>query len=139
MAVTVRDVFTELAPPLSDLDAVVEADRCLECGGPYAPAPCVVACPADVDVPGFVGAIARDEPELAAEIVWSENLLGGSCARVCPVETLCQGACVLLHEGRDAVEIGRLSLRSTWSSVSPPRITSTTSSRKQSETDSSSR
>ncbi len=113
MAVTVPGVFTELAPPLSDDEALVEADRCLECGGPYAPAPCVVACPAEVDVPGFVGAIARGEPELAAEIVWSENLLGGTCARVCPVETLCQGACVLLHEGRDAIEIGRLQRHAT--------------------------
>ena len=108
MATTVRDVFTELAPPLSDEDALLAADRCLECGGPYAPAPCVVACPADVDVPGFVGAIARGEAERAAEVVWQENLLGGSCARVCPTEVLCAGACVLLHEGRDAVEIGRL-------------------------------
>ncbi|MBX5475008.1 MAG: FAD-dependent oxidoreductase [Thermoleophilia bacterium] len=108
MAATLRTPFTELAPPLSPEEALVEADRCLECGGPYAEAPCVVACPADVDVPGFVGAIARGEAERAAEIVWQENLLGGSCARVCPVEVLCAGACVLLHEGRDPIEIGRL-------------------------------
>ena len=86
----------------------LEADRCLECGGVYAVAPCVEACPADVDVPAFVAALARDEPEEAARIVFAENLLGGTCARVCPVELFCQGACVLQHEGRKPVEIGRL-------------------------------
>ena len=54
-------VFEEVAHPLEREDALVEADRCLECGGAYAEAPCVVACPADVDVPAFVAAIARDE------------------------------------------------------------------------------
>jgi glutamate synthase (NADPH/NADH) small chain len=101
-------VFDELAPPLTPEEAVVEADRCLECGGPYAEAPCVVSCPADVDVPAFVTAIADGDPERAARIVYAENVLGGTCARVCPVELLCQGACVLVHEGRRPVEIGRL-------------------------------
>ena len=55
-------VFDELRPPLADGEAVVEADRCLECGG-RAPAPCVVACPADVDVPAFVAAIAEGDPD----------------------------------------------------------------------------
>lgn len=101
-------LFEELAPPLAHADAVVEADRCLECGGAHAPAPCVVACPAAVDVPSFVAAIARDEPDEAARIVFAENLLGGTCARVCPVELLCEGACVLTHEGQRPVEVGRL-------------------------------
>jgi dihydropyrimidine dehydrogenase (NAD+) subunit PreT len=101
-------VFDELTPPLSPAEALVEADRCLECGGPYAAAPCVDACPAGVDVPAFVAALARDEPEAAARIVFAENLLGGTCARVCPVELFCEGACVLHHEGRKPVEVGRL-------------------------------
>jgi glutamate synthase (NADPH/NADH) small chain len=101
-------LFEELVPPLLPHDAMAEADRCLECGGPYAPAPCVVACPADVDVPGFVGAIARGEPGAAAATIFAENLLGGTCARVCPVETLCESACVLVHEGRKPVRIGAL-------------------------------
>ncbi len=100
-------VFEELKAPLDDIEAVVEADRCLECGG-YASAPCVLACPARVDVPSFVSAIGRGDPEEAAETIFAENLLGGSCARVCPVEELCEGACVLLHEGRRPVEIARL-------------------------------
>lgn len=98
----------ELAPPLSEQEAVVAADRCLECGAHHAVAPCVAACPASVDVPSFVAAIARGDAVEAGRIVYSDNLLGGACARVCPVELLCEGACVLLHEGRRPVEVGRL-------------------------------
>jgi glutamate synthase (NADPH/NADH) small chain len=101
-------VYEELTPPLRPDDALVEADRCLECGGRYATAPCVIACPADVDVPRFVAAIARGDSDEAARAIFAENLLGGTCARVCPVELLCEGACVLHHEGRRPVEIGRL-------------------------------
>ena len=103
-----RAVFQELTPPLAPEAALVEADRCLECGGPHAEAPCVVSCPANVDVPAFVAAVARDEPDEAARIIFAENLLGGTCARVCPVELLCEGACVLRHEGRKPVAVGRL-------------------------------
>jgi glutamate synthase (NADPH/NADH) small chain len=101
-------LFDELSPPLSEEEAIVAADRCLECGGRHAVAPCVTACPAGVDVPAFVAAIARGDVVEAGRIVYAENLLGGACARVCPVELLCQGACVLLHEGRRPVEVGRL-------------------------------
>ena len=101
-------VFDELIPPLTRPEALLEADRCLECAGPHAVAPCVLACPVSVDVPAFVAALARDEPEDAARIVFAENVLGGTCARVCPVELLCEGACVLHHERRKPVEIGRL-------------------------------
>jgi dihydropyrimidine dehydrogenase (NAD+) subunit PreT len=101
-------LFEEIKPPLDALDAVVEADRCLGCGGVHAPAPCSVACPADIDVPSFVTAIADGDLDRAAEVIFADNLLGGTCARVCPTELLCEGACVLVHEGRDPIEIGRL-------------------------------
>jgi dihydropyrimidine dehydrogenase (NAD+) subunit PreT len=101
-------VFEELRPPLSRDAALLEADRCLECGGPYAPAPCMVACPAGVDVAGFIGAIAADDPATAAETIFAENLLGGTCARVCPVEVLCERACVLTATGRRPIEIAAL-------------------------------
>jgi dihydropyrimidine dehydrogenase (NAD+) subunit PreT len=107
-AMATADLFEELVPPLLPAEAVVEADRCLECGGVYAPAPCTVACPAGIDVPAFVAAIARDDPDAAAATIFSENLLGGTCARVCPVEVLCQSVCVLEHEGRAPIAIGRL-------------------------------
>jgi dihydropyrimidine dehydrogenase (NAD+) subunit PreT len=111
MATVARDpqpVFDELTPALARGDALTEADRCLECGVAHAQAPCLTACPAGVDVPAFVAAIARDEPDEAARIIFAENLLGGTCARVCPVELLCEGACVLHHEGRKPVAVGRL-------------------------------
>ncbi len=101
-------LFEDLVTPLTEAEAILAADRCLECGGPYAEAPCVTACPAGVDVPLFIDAIARGDRHAAAETIFAENLLGGTCARVCPVETLCEGACVLVHEGRRPVEIGRL-------------------------------
>ena len=102
------DPFAELRPPLSKGAAAVEADRCLQCGGPYAAAPCVDACPAGVDVPSFVAQIADGDVDGAARTIFAENLLGGTCSRVCPVEILCEGACVLLHEGRAPIAIGAL-------------------------------
>ena len=102
------ELHRELHPPLTPTAAVIEADRCLECGGPYAEAPCVTSCPADVDVPGFVAAIAASDPATAASTIFAENVLGGTCARVCPVEILCQRDCVLVHEGRRPIEIGAL-------------------------------
>jgi dihydropyrimidine dehydrogenase (NAD+) subunit PreT len=101
-------LFEELRPPLSREAALLEADRCLECGGPYAPAPCMLACPAGVDVAGFVAAIAADDPAAAADTIFAENMLGGTCARVCPVEVLCQDACVLSTTGRRPIEIAAL-------------------------------
>jgi glutamate synthase (NADPH/NADH) small chain len=108
MTVILDELSRELRPPLSADEAVVEADRCLECGGPYAEAPCVTACPADVNVPRFVAAIAAGDPGTAAATIFAENVLGGTCARVCPVEVLCQRDCVLVHEGRAPIEIGAL-------------------------------
>jgi glutamate synthase (NADPH/NADH) small chain len=105
--VLARDLPAELRPPLTREEALLEADRCLACGG-EAPAPCVVACPAQVDVPTFVEALAEDDVDTAARTIFRENMLGATCARVCPVEVLCEGACVLLHEGQPAIEIARL-------------------------------
>lgn len=103
-----KSLFRDLKPPLTKLGALVEANRCLDCGGPYQEAPCTQACPADIDVPGFIKSIAEGETDEAARIIYEENILGGTCARVCPVETLCEGKCVLLQEGRKPVEIARL-------------------------------
>ena len=102
------ELSREHRPPLSHEAAVVEADRCLECGGAHAEAPCTTACPAGVDVPAFVAAIAAADTAAAATTIFAENILGGTCARVCPVEVLCQRDCVLFHEGRRPIEIGAL-------------------------------
>lgn len=105
--------FTEEHPPLEDGEAVVEAERCLQCGGSVAPAPCTFACPTGIDVPGFIRQIEEGRPLDAANTIFASNLLGGTCARVCPVEELCEGACVLDEEGRKPIEIGKLQRHAT--------------------------
>jgi glutamate synthase (NADPH/NADH) small chain len=100
----------DLRPPLPIDEAIAEAERCLMCGGPYAPAPCVVACPADVDVPNFVAQIAAGDEVDAARTIFASNLLGGTCARVCPVEILCEGSCVITER---PIQIGRLQRHAT--------------------------
>ncbi|MCY1277412.1 Glutamate synthase [NADPH] small chain [compost metagenome] len=82
--------FGDLAPPLTARQAAVESARCLYCYD----APCVNACPSDIDIPSFIRRIADDNLQGAAERILSANILGGSCARVCPTEVLCQQACV---------------------------------------------
>jgi glutamate synthase (NADPH/NADH) small chain len=108
MSAVMDELSRELRPPLTHDVAVLEADRCLECGGAHAPAPCTVSCPASIDVPSFVAAIAAGDTSAAARTIFAENVLGGTCARVCPVEVLCQHDCVLVHEGRPPIEIGAL-------------------------------
>jgi dihydropyrimidine dehydrogenase (NAD+) subunit PreT len=101
-------LFAESHPPMRTEEARVEAEACLQCGGPEAPAPCIAACPTGIDVPGFIREIAAGRPLDAARIIFGSNILGGTCARVCPVEELCQGSCVLQRRGRRAIQIGRL-------------------------------
>lgn len=101
-------LFEELRPPLDEVGSVLEADRCLQCGGAHAPAPCAVACPAGIDVASFVAQLADGDPGGAARTIFEQNLLGGTCARVCPVEILCESACVLHHEARPPIAIGAL-------------------------------
>lgn len=82
--------FSDLAPPLTARQAAVESARCLYCYD----APCVNACPSEIDIPSFIHRISDDNLQGAAERILSANILGGSCARVCPTEILCQQACV---------------------------------------------
>ncbi|WP_168198453.1 NAD(P)-dependent oxidoreductase [Pseudomonas sp. DG56-2] len=85
--------FSDLAPALNARQAAVEASRCLYCYD----APCVNACPSDIDIPSFIRNIHQENVQGAAEKILSANILGGSCARVCPTEILCQQACVRNH------------------------------------------
>ncbi|MBF8730228.1 MULTISPECIES: NAD(P)-dependent oxidoreductase [Pseudomonas] len=84
------EAFTDLAPALTARQAAVESARCLYCYD----APCVNACPSEIDIPSFIHRIADENLQGAAERILSANILGGSCARVCPTEILCQQACV---------------------------------------------
>ena len=92
-------------PTYSPGEAVAEANRCLYCHD----APCVTACPTGIDIPGFIRKIATDNVRGSAKKILSANLLGYSCARVCPVEVLCVGACVYNGWHRyPPIQIGRL-------------------------------
>jgi dihydropyrimidine dehydrogenase (NAD+) subunit PreT len=95
--------FRELKPPLTRREARLEAARCLYCFD----APCIKACPTSIDVPAFIRKIGTDNVTGAAVTILEANLMGASCSRVCPVEELCEGACVLGPDTRP-IEIGRL-------------------------------
>lgn len=93
----------ELLPPLTAHEALVEATRCLMCFD----APCTHACPTHIDIPKFIKKIYTGNLKGSARTILESNLLGATCARVCPVQELCEGACVL---GKDhqPISIGRL-------------------------------
>jgi len=134
MIEAMHNIFAELHPPLAEREAVIEANRCLECGGPLAPAPCVAACPTHIDIPKFIKEIREGCPLDSAQTIFEANILGGTCARVCPVEELCEGACVLNKEGRRAVSIGRLQRYATdWALKNSSQVHKSTSLQKTQE------
>ena len=96
--------FGDHDPALDRHEARVAADRCYFCHD----APCITACPTSIDIPLFIRQIATGTPEAAATTIWTQNILGGMCARVCPTETLCEEACVREAAEGKPVEIGRL-------------------------------
>ncbi|MBI3207295.1 MAG: NAD(P)-dependent oxidoreductase [Candidatus Solibacter usitatus] len=99
--------FAELHPPFTPQAAVVEANRCLYCYD----APCTGACPTHIDVPRFIKQIAGANLNGAAQTILASNVLGLSCSRVCPVDVLCEGACVMHNLNKKPIEIGRLQRR----------------------------
>jgi glutamate synthase (NADPH/NADH) small chain len=96
--------FGELKPALNRLQAVDEAARCLFCYD----APCTEACPTGIDIPGFIRAISSGNTTGAAMLILGENIMGGTCANVCPVEELCEQVCVRNTAEERPVAIGRL-------------------------------
>ena len=96
--------FAEIHPPLSGTAALAEANRCLYCFD----APCSYACPTHIDVPGFIKKIATGNLYGSASTILESNILGLSCSRVCPVDVLCEGACVMHGRGERPISIGLL-------------------------------
>ena len=102
----------ELHPAFTPQEAVVEANRCLFCFD----APCTAACPTHIDVPRFIKKIASANLRGSANTILESNVLGLSCSRVCPVDVLCEGSCVMHRYNKQPIEIGRLQRHAmeTW-------------------------
>jgi dihydropyrimidine dehydrogenase (NAD+) subunit PreT len=96
--------FPDLHPPLSENAALVESNRCLYCFD----APCTIACPTHIDVPRFIKKIASGNLEGSARTILDANILGASCSRACPVEVLCEGACVMHRYNSQPIAIAKL-------------------------------
>ena len=100
---TLEERFQEYHPALTEREAKLEANRCLYCHD----APCMVACPTHIDIPTFIKKISTGNVKGSAKTILEANLLGATCSRVCPVEELCEGACVMRHDHKP-IMIGRL-------------------------------
>ncbi|SMF29775.1 glutamate synthase (NADPH) small subunit [Tistlia consotensis] len=96
--------FADKHPPLDRQAALVESNRCYFCFD----APCVQACPTGIDIPGFIRKIQTGNLKGSAVDILSANIMGGMCARVCPVEELCEEACVRNYGEAKPVAIGAL-------------------------------
>ncbi|MCZ7592404.1 MAG: NAD(P)-dependent oxidoreductase [Kiritimatiellae bacterium] len=96
--------MAEIEPKYTQQEAHIEAQRCLYCFD----APCIKACPTGIDIPAFIKKIATDNLIGSSRVIFEANPLGASCARVCPVSVLCEGACVMLDRDQKPIKIGRL-------------------------------
>jgi dihydropyrimidine dehydrogenase (NAD+) subunit PreT len=102
--------FAEIRPPFENKTAaIVEANRCIFCYD----APCTKSCPTSIDVPKFIKQISTDNVKGSAHTILSSNIMGAGCSKVCPVEKLCEGACVYNLLEEEPIQIARLQQYST--------------------------
>lgn len=105
-----NQMFKDINPALSARQAGIESSRCYYCYD----APCIKACPSKINIPSFIASIHADDLTGAAKTIYEENIMGGSCARVCPTEILCEQACVRNKEDeKSPVKIGLLQRHAT--------------------------
>ncbi len=105
--------FSDIHPPFENKEAaLIEANRCLFCYD----APCIKGCPTSIDIPKFIKQISSDNLKGSAKTIFISNIFGGGCARVCPVEKLCEGNCVFNLLDEKPIEIARLQ---RWSTDKP--------------------
>jgi glutamate synthase (NADPH) small chain len=95
--------FDEVALGYSIEEAILEANRCLECKH----APCVSLCPVEINIPAFIHEIKNRNFEKAYQIIYESSMLPSVCGRVCPQEVQCESVCVRSIKG-ESVAIGRL-------------------------------
>jgi len=95
--------FDEVALGYSTEQAVVEANRCIQCKKPQ----CVAGCPVNIDIPAFIKEIRDRNFDGANRKILETNTLGAICGRVCPQDQQCEAECVLGKRG-EPVAIGRL-------------------------------
>ena len=110
--------FGDIHPPLDRQASVAEANRCLYCFD----APCSAACPTHINVPRFIKKIATGNFSGSAYTILDANILGASCARACPVEVLCEGACVMDRYNHQPIKIAglqRFAMDTLYSSGAP--------------------
>lgn len=96
--------FEELVTPFTNNSAVIEANRCIYCYD----ALCIKACPTHIDIPTFIKKISTGNVIGSAKTIYKSNWIALTCAKACPVEDLCEGACVFNEKGEKPIEIGRL-------------------------------
>ena len=93
--------FPEIALGYTDEQALAEAQRCMQCQD----APCVQACPANLNVPGYCQAIVDGDLKRGLQIIMDIYPLPGTCGRICPHP--CTDACLKGVEG-EPINIPRL-------------------------------
>src|SRR5207247_10877380 len=102
--------FAYIRPPFeNNTAAVVEANRCVFCYD----ASCTKSCPTHIDVPKFIKQITTDNIKGSAHTIFVSNIFGAGCSKVCPVEKLCEGACVYNLLEEEPIQIARLQQYST--------------------------
>lgn len=106
--------FSDIHPPFEHIEgAVIEANRCLSCYD----APCTKLCPTSIDVPLFIKQISSGNIKGSAKTIFSSNIMGGACSKVCPVEKLCEGACVYNLLQEKPISIAKLQRYSTEKAI----------------------